>query len=139
MYKRQVESGVRQMLLPILAVLLQGAIVATPVLVVEVNVFILKATNEVALFSATQGLWEDEEWGLVGVLVAWVWVAPFLRAVLSLWLRMGRGGRLCQRAALRLGEWNMLAVFGLGLVVVWVKLIELTSTCLLYTSPSPRD
>lgn len=124
-------SGLGGMLLPLAALSIQAAMLVTPFLVVEVKIFIITSTNEMSPLSATRGLWEVKEWALAAVLVAWVWLVPCLRAGLSLLLRMGRGGRRCQRAALRLDEWNMLAVFGLGLVVVWIKLTELTSTSLM--------
>ncbi len=99
-----------------------------PLLVVIVQVFLLRSSNRMSLGSLTAGLAEDQEWGLAGVLALTVWVLPCLRAVCSLVWSLGARSPRWLRAALWLDEWSMMPVFSLGLVVVWVKLLDLTTT-----------
>jgi len=84
--------------------------------------------NEFALVGSTAELFHDGEALLAGVLAAFVLVVPAVRALLLLRFRWfpgetDRGAHL----ALELGAWAMLEVFGFGLVIVLVKLDELTT------------
>lgn len=99
-----------------------------PLLVVIVQVFLLRSSNRMSLGSLTEGLREDHELGLAGVLIVTVWVLPTLRSVCSLAWSAGARSTRWLRAALWLDEWSMLPVFALGMVVVWVKLQDLTTT-----------
>lgn len=101
---------------------------ALPLLVVIVEVFLLRSSNRMSLRSLTSGLAEDHEWGLAGVLLLTVWALPLLRAACSLVWSLGARSPRWLRAALWLDEWSMMPVFALGLVVVWVKLLDLTTT-----------
>ncbi len=92
---------------------------------------VLAVSNEVALPQTTWSMARNEELLLAITLGVWVLAASSLRALFSLRLRWipGGSGRTL-RAVLFVEEWAMLDVFGLGLMIVWVKLDELTTTTL---------
>jgi len=122
-----------RLLSTVAAATLAGAF-AFPLLVVEKAALygMLFVKNEVDLPGTTWSMTQHEEVLLALTLGVWVLAAPALRALLSLRLRwFGGGSRATLRAAFLVDEWAMLDVFGLGLVIVWVKLDELATTTLL--------
>lgn len=87
--------------------------------------------NEVRLPRTAWRMAVDAEVLLAVLLGIFVIGASVARALVLLRLRWLGGARPATvRVALGLDEWTMLDVFGLGLVIVWVKLDELATTTL---------
>ena len=87
--------------------------------------------NIVALYGTTRSLFHGGEVGLAVSLMALVIFSSVMRALWMLRVRWLAGGTPSGlRAGIVLDEWAMLDVFALGLLIVQVKLAELT-TCTL--------
>ena len=81
--------------------------------------------NEVQLVETMRELLKGSELLLGSALLLWVVLAPVLRSVLALTLRISnRPGPKLRRAALTVSEWAMFDVFALGVAIVYVKLDE---------------
>lgn len=112
----------------LLAATALAAALALPLLQVKKG-FLFR--NDVALLSTSWKMAGDEEPLLAAALFALVTGTSIARALLLAALRwLPRAPERARRLALQLDEWAMLDVFGLGLVIVAVKLDELATTTL---------
>lgn len=104
----------------------------TTILQVERKLLFVPIVNTIDLPGTAWDLAQSEERFLALALGLLVMGTSALRALAHLRLRWLGGGsiRTC-RLALSLDEWAMLDVFGLGLLITYVKLDELTTTTLL--------
>jgi uncharacterized paraquat-inducible protein A len=92
----------------------------------------LVTRNEVHLWRTTLRLSKEGEFLMALVLALFVIAVPVLRALLALRLRwLGGTPVRSLRLARGLDAWAMMDVFGFGLMIVQVKLAELTTTHLL--------
>jgi len=105
---------------------------STTILQVERKFLFVPIVNEIDLPKTAWELAQNQELFLALTLGLIVMGTSALRALLLLRLRWLPGGRIAtRRLALTLDEWAMLDVFGLGLLITYVKLAELTTTTLL--------
>jgi len=107
---------------------------AAPILEVRKDVLFggLSFANEVSLLSTARAMLSDGERLLAAGLFVLVFGASAVRSLLAMGLRWSPGAsERAVRVALRLDEWSMMPVFGLGLLIVRVKLSELTTTTLM--------
>ena len=105
---------------------------STTILQVERKLLLFPIVNRIDLPKTAWDMAQDEEVFLALTLGLLVMGAAALRALLLLRLRWLPGGHIAtRRLALTLDEWAMLDVFGLGLLITYVKLAELTETTLL--------
>ncbi len=89
------------------------------------------SSNQVLLWTTTRRLGNEGEFLLSLALLLPVIILPGLRALCSLRLAwLGGRNRWALRLARGLDAWAMVDVFGLGLLIVQVKLAELTTTTL---------
>ena len=109
-----------------------AAMFALPLLEVTKVLLRVETSNEVHLWRTTRRLAREGELLLALALGLFVIGLPILRALLALRLRwLGGDPRRSLALALGLDAWAMVDVFGLGLLIVQVKLAELTTTHLL--------
>lgn len=109
------------------------AVMLLPLLKVKKSVFgNVGPSNEVHLGRSTLDLAQGGEFLLALVIGSFVILIPAIRAACSLRLRWIPGdGSWSLRLARRLDGWTMVDVFGFGLLIVQVKLAELTETHLM--------
>ena len=102
------------------------------ILQVERKLLFLPIVNEIDLPRTSLEMARNDELFLAVALGLLVMGASGLRALLLLRLRWLPGGRTATlRFAFTLDEWAMLDVFGLALLITYIKLAELTETTLL--------
>ena len=102
------------------------------ILQVERKILFVPIVNKIDVPRTAWDLAQNEETFLALALALLVLTTSSLRALLLLRLRWLPGGSpWTRRLALTLDEWAMLDVFGLALVITYVKLDELTETTLL--------
>ncbi len=119
-------------ILTTLATATLGMALATTILEVERKLLFVPIVNSIDLPKTAWDLAQNEERFLAMMLGLLVIGAAVLRCLVLLRLRWLSGSSVTtRRMALRLDEWAMLDVFGLGLVITYVKLAELTTTTLL--------
>ncbi len=105
---------------------------STTILQVERKFLLFPIVNRIDLPNTAWDMAQMREVFLALTLGLLVMGTSALRALVLLRLRWLPGGRIAtRRLALTLDEWAMLDVFGLGLLITYVKLAELTTTTLL--------
>ena len=105
---------------------------STTILQVERTFLMFPIVNRIDLPNTAWDMAQNREVFLALTLGLLVMGTSALRALVLLRLRWLPGGRIAtRRLALTLDEWAMLDVFGLGLLITYVKLAELTTTTLL--------
>ena len=105
---------------------------STTILQVERKLLFVPIVKRIDLPRTAWDMAQNQEVFLALTLGLLVMGISALRALLLLRLRWLPGGRIAtRRLALTLDEWAMLDVFGLGLLITYVKLAELTTTTLM--------
>jgi len=107
-----------------------GAALALPLVEVRKSLFF---SNEVALPATAWRMLHEQEVFLALALGLLVIVTSIIRSLMLLYLRWSRSahGHKVIRRALFMDGWAMLDVFGLGLIIVSIKLGQLAETTLL--------
>jgi len=105
---------------------------SSTILQVERKFLLFPIVNSIDLPKTAWDMAQKQELFLALALGLLVMGTSALRALLLLRLRWLPGGRIAtRRLALTLDEWAMLDVFGLALLITYIKLAELTTTTLL--------